>query len=151
MKKASFILLTTILFSCSSKADKSRIENSESSEIATNADDRTTEKDSSDTTLAIPADGEYRFDVAFAEWEGKSMGEKVTVVIQGDSVKVIYAGDGKLTAKKGEVLDEGIILKHKSGDWIIGRNREDVNLEEIGGCTGGPSMIDFKNKKYWMC
>ena len=79
------------------------------------------------------------------------MGEKVTVVIQGDSVKVIYAGDGKITAEKGEVLDEGIILKHKSGDWIIARGREDVNLEEIGGCTGGPSIIDFKNKKFWMC
>lgn len=147
MKKTSFILLTSILFSCSSEADKASIENNEGSEVLTDNHNRATEKDS----LTIPPDGEYRFDVAFAEWEGKSMGEKVTVVIHGDSVKVIYAGDGKLTAEKGEVLEEGIILKHKSGDWIIARDREDVNLEEIGGCTGGPSIIDFKNKKFWMC
>ncbi|MCB0381679.1 MAG: hypothetical protein KDD24_10510, partial [Flavobacteriales bacterium] len=38
----------------------------------------------------IPPDGTYRYDIAFAEWGGKTMNEKVTVEIKGDSVKVIY-------------------------------------------------------------
>ena len=88
MKKTPFILLTSILFSCSSEADNARIENSENSEVITDEYSKASEEVRSDTTLAILPDGEYGFDVAFAEWDGKSMGEKVTVVIQGDSVKV---------------------------------------------------------------
>lgn len=99
----------------------------------------------------IPPDGKYRYDVAFAEWYGKSMGVQVTVVIKGDSVKVIYEGVGKLTAEEGEILDEGILRKHKSGQWIITKSKKDIEIDEIGGCTGGPSAIDFENKKFWMC
>jgi hypothetical protein len=100
----------------------------------------------------IPPNGTYRFDVAFAEWEGKSMGEKVTVVINGDSIKIIYEGDGSLTnAKKGDVFDQGKIIKHKTGVWIIGKSKTDAQMDEIGGCSGGPAVIDFKGRKYWMC
>jgi hypothetical protein len=100
----------------------------------------------------IPPDGTYRFDVAFAEWEGKSMGEKVTVVIKGDSIKVVYEGDGNLTnAKKGDVLDQGKIMKHKTGVWIIGKSKSDAQVDKIGGCSGGPTIVDFKSRKYWMC
>ncbi|NLR95177.1 hypothetical protein HGP29_28545 [Flammeovirga sp. SR4] len=104
------------------------------------------------TLNEIPPNGNYLFDVAFSEWNGKSLGEKVTVIIKNGSVKVIYTvGEGNLTAKIGEVLDQGIIFKHKSGVWIIGKDESDKSIEEIGGCTGGPTIIDFKNKKYWMC
>ena len=100
----------------------------------------------------IPPDGTYRFDIAFAEWEGKSMGEKVTVVINSDSIRIIYEGDGNLTnAKKGDVFDQGKIMKHKTGVWVIGKSKSDAQADEIGGCSGGPAVIDFKGRKYWMC
>lgn len=100
----------------------------------------------------ILPDGKYRFDIAFAEWQGQSMGEKVTVIIKGGSIKIIYEGDGQLTnTGKGEVMEEGLILKHKSGSWIIANSPLDAELNEVGGCTGGPSIIDFKEKKYWIC
>jgi hypothetical protein len=108
----------------------------------------------SDGNLAdtIPLDGTYRFDVAFAEWEGKSMGEKVTVVIKGDSIKVVYEGDRNLTnAKRGDVFSKGILVKHKTGVWIIGKSKFDAQVDEIGGCSGGPTIVDFKSRKYWMC
>lgn len=98
----------------------------------------------------ILPDGEYRFDIAFAEWRGASMGEKATVIINGNSVKVVYEGDGSLTGGK-RVLYEGVIMRHKSGVWIIGRDPSDAQLDEIGGCSDGPPIIDFKNKKYWTC
>ena len=105
-----------------------------------------------DSSNFILSNGTYRFALAFAEWQGKSMGEKVTVIINRDSIKVIYEGDGHLTlTKKGEIMDEGMIMKHKSGEWIIGKDDSDKNIDEIGGCTGGPAIIDFKNKKYWIC
>ncbi len=100
----------------------------------------------------IPTDGKYRYDVAFAEWGGKSMGEKVTVIIKGGTIKIIYEGDGQMILKeKGEIIDEGKILKHKSGVWIIGTDEKDVNTEEVGGCSDGPRIIDFEKMKFWMC
>ena len=100
----------------------------------------------------IPSSGTYHFDVAFAEWQGKSMGEKVKLVINNKSIKVIYEGGGNLSnTKKGDVIAEGKIMKHKTGVWIIGRQPSDAQLDEIGGCTDGPPIIDFKEKKFWMC
>ncbi len=100
----------------------------------------------------IPTDGKYRYDVAFAEWGGKSMGEKVTVIIKEGTIKIIYEGDGQMILKaKGEIIDEGKILKHKSGVWIIGTDGKDVNTEEVGGCSDGPRIIDFEKMKFWMC
>jgi len=99
----------------------------------------------------LPPDGTYRYEVAFAEWNGISMGEKMTVIIKGDFVQVIYEGDGKLTnTKAGEVFEEGVFRKHVSGDWIIAHTAADLQAEH-GGCTGGPTIIDFRNRKYWMC
>lgn len=100
----------------------------------------------------LPQDGNYRFDIAFAEMDGQSMGEKVTVIINGKNIKVIYENDGnlKLTEDDG-LVDQGFIMKHKSGQWIIGIMDEDAELDHVGGCTGGPAVIDFENKKYWMC
>ncbi len=87
-----------------------------------------------------------------AEWEGKPIDEKVSIVIRGDSVKVIYEGDRKLTlTEAGEVPTLSILKKHKSGKWIITKSEADCQIEEIGGCTGGPSVIDFKKMKFWMC
>ncbi|MBR9860213.1 flagella basal body P-ring formation protein FlgA [bacterium] len=101
---------------------------------------------------SIPPSGTYRYDVAFAEWNGVSMGEKVTVIIKGDSIKVIYEGDGQLTnTVAGEVMEDGVLRRHKSGVWIISSKEDDVEIEEVGGCTGGPTVIDFEEKKYWLC
>jgi hypothetical protein len=99
-----------------------------------------------------PKDGTYTYAIAFAEWGGKSLGATCTVVIKGDSIKIIHNGKPNLTGEKGDIMDQGIIMKHKkTGKWIIGRSPKDVYAKEIGGCSDGPSIIDFKNKKWWSC
>lgn len=99
-----------------------------------------------------PKDGKYTYHIAFAEWQGKSLGETCTVIVKGDSVTIVHNGKGKLTGKKGDVIDAGIIMKHtKTGKWIIGHNAVDKDAAEIGGCSDGPSVIDFKRKKFWTC
>ena len=100
-----------------------------------------------------PKDGTYTYAIAFAEWGGKSMGETCIVVIKGDRIKVIYDGRGHLTlTKKDDVLDRGIIMRHtKTGKWIIGHNAKDKNAKDIGGCSDGPTEIDFKKKLFWIC
>jgi hypothetical protein len=105
----------------------------------------------SDRKDSILPSGTYRFSVQFAEWKNGIKDEQVTVRIKGDNIMVIYEGDGELIAKSGEILEKGFILMHKSGVWIIANDIEDIAMDEIGGCTGGPTVIDFKNKVYWMC
>ncbi|HMN06589.1 MAG TPA: hypothetical protein PKD45_12780 [Flavobacteriales bacterium] len=98
-----------------------------------------------------PADGTYVYDIAFAEWEGRSLGAQCEVIIKGDSIRVVYNGVGSLTVPKGHLLDEGRIMRHKSGQWIIAHDPNDVNAPEVGGCSDGPSVIDFGGRKFWTC
>ncbi len=102
---------------------------------------------------SIPLDtGRYRFDLISAKAGGQSLGEKVDVLIDGKSIKIIYDGTGeRLPFKKRELIDQGIILQHKSGNWIIGKDVRDKLLNEIGDCTGGPRIIDLKNKQFIIC
>ena len=103
------------------------------------------------TQAQKPKDGTYTYSIAFAEWDGKSLGATCTVIIKGDSIKVVHNGKGNLTGNKGDVFDEGIIMKHKYGKWIIGHSPSDKNAMEIGGCSDGPSVVDFTNKIFWSC
>lgn len=102
-------------------------------------------------TAQIPKSGTYTYDIAFAEWGGKSMGSTCTILIQGDSIKVIHNGSGNLAGKKGDILAKGVIRKHKkTGKYIISTSKDDENAEEVNGCEG-PSIVDFKRKKFWTC
>jgi hypothetical protein len=99
-----------------------------------------------------PKSGTYTYSIAFAEWQGKSNGASCTVIIKGDSIKIIHNGKKSLTGKKGDIIDSGIILQHKkTGRWIIGHSLKDKFVKDFGGCTGGPSEINFKKKIFWLC
>ena len=100
-----------------------------------------------------PKDGTYTYKIAFAEWGGKSLGSSVTVVIKGNSIKVIANDKTNLSGtRKGDIIEQGIILKHKkTGQWIIGNKANDIFAKEVGGCSEGPRVIDFKNRKWWTC
>jgi hypothetical protein len=81
-----------------------------------------------------PKNGTYTYSIAFEEWGGKSLGATSTVLIKGDSIKIIHNGKGNLSGNKDDIIDEGIIMKHKkTGKWIIGHQSKDVYAEEIGG------------------
>jgi hypothetical protein len=99
-----------------------------------------------------PRSGTYTYKIAWAEWGGKTLGATCTVIIQGDSIKVINNGRANITGNKGDILDEGIIMKHKkTGKWIIGKDEKDKEAKVIGGCSEGPSEIDFKKQIFWSC
>ena len=99
-----------------------------------------------------PRNGTYTYAIAFEEWNGKSLGATCIVKINGDSIKIIHNGIGYLTGTKGDIMDEGIIMKHKkTGKWIIAHSPKDIYAKEIGGCGSGPTIIDFKNKKWRSC
>ena len=98
-----------------------------------------------------PANGTYTYTIAFAEWNGQLLGATCTVKIQNDSIWIIHNGSKKLDGTKGEVIDSGVIAKHKSGKWIIAHFPKDKIAKKVGGCSDGPRVIDFKQKKFWLC
>ena len=56
-----------------------------------------------------------------------------------------------MDAIPGDVIEEGTLRKHQSGQWIISNDEKDVYLKEIGGCTGRPTIIGFENESIEMC
>ena len=102
----------------------------------------------------VPANGTYTYEVVFAEWEGKSLGDEIIVVVEDGYAALLISENSNalwMYAKPGDVWEEGTLRKHKSGVWIISNSKSDVNLDEIGGCTGGPTIIDFEKRTIEMC
>jgi hypothetical protein len=95
-----------------------------------------------------PRNGKYTYAIAYWEWGSKPRNLTCEVVIKGDSVKV-YSND---PAYKGQLIDEGVLLLHKkSGKWIIGHTPDARNAPRVGGCEEGPTVIEFKKKRVWLC
>ena len=102
----------------------------------------------------VPANGTYTYEVVFAEWGGKSLGDEIIVVVEDGHAALFISENSNavwMGAKPGDVWEEGTLRKHKSGVWIISNDKSDVNLDEIGGCTGGPIIIDFEKRTVEMC
>ena len=102
----------------------------------------------------ILPNGTYRFEIAFAEWDGKTMGDEVIVILNDGHITLKISENSNslwMYAKPGDVIEEGTLRKHQSGQWIISNDEKDIYLEEIGGCTGGPTIIHFENQTIEMC
>lgn len=108
------------------------------------------------TTMTVlcqqPKDGSYTYKIAFAEWEKQPAKTTCTVIIKGDSIKIIHNGNPGLTGKKGDIIDQGLLLRHKAtGKWIIAHDQKDSGATEVGGCSDGPAVIDIKRRVFWLC
>jgi hypothetical protein len=44
-----------------------------------------------------------------------------------------------------------MLIKHKTGKWIIGKSAKGKSAKEIGGCGDGPPIINFKKKFVRLC
>jgi hypothetical protein len=94
-----------------------------------------------------PVSGTYTYALCYNE-HAKCF-NTCTVIIKDDSITV-YA-DLDLSVPKGEVIEKGILIQHRSGKWIIGQKPEDINALKIGGCGSRYPIIDFKRKRFWSC
>ncbi|MCX7552232.1 hypothetical protein [Xanthomarina sp. F2636L] len=99
-------------------------------------------------TDTIPQ-GKMTYELYFAEFGGRM--ENLPVEIQIDGNKIIVYNSEKNPLTGGKIIIQGILLKHKSGKWIIGETETDRNAEEIGGCSSGPTPIDFETKIIEWC
>lgn len=144
--KSYGILLGLIAFSfysCESKPVK--VEQEEAVAVETT----TTPNEPAAASTEIPPNGEYIYDVEFAEHQGLVSKGAVTVVIQDGHIKII--DNGLLSGQKGDIINEGKIMKHENGEWIIAHQDNDVSVKEVGGCTDGPMIVKFSKKAVLFC
>ncbi len=141
MKNLSFTI--TLLFllnfglnSCTNQHSLNPIENN-------------SELNSATSDSEIPKSGTYIYTVQFAEHQGMFSKDAVTIIIDNKNIKVI--NNGILSGTKGEIIDQGIIMKHKDGQYIIAHHENDIFAEEIGGCSDGPLVIKFSQKIIVFC
>ena len=102
----------------------------------------------------VPENGTYIYEVAFAEWGSKTMGDEIIVVLKDDYITLKVSENSNVVwmgLNPGDVIEEGTLRKHQSGQWIISNDEQDIYLEEIGGCTGGPTIISLENQSIELC
>lgn len=102
----------------------------------------------------VPENGTYIYEVAFAEWDVKTMGDEIMVVLKDGHITLKVSENSNslwMGAIPGDLIEEGTLGKHHSGQWIISNDEKNIYLEEIGGCTGGPTIINFENKTIELC
>ena len=102
-------------------------------------------------TAQKPQSGTYTYSIVWGEFGNKDLGNTCSVIVNKDHIQVVHNGEPNLTGSKNDILVQGIILKHNSGKWIIGQSRKEKNATEIGGCSGGPIVIDFKRRIVYLC
>ncbi|MDP1801499.1 MAG: hypothetical protein Q8L81_09115 [Bacteroidota bacterium] len=103
-----------------------------------------------------PKDGTYTLTIVFKVWNGKSNtksisgGSTCTAIVKNDSIKIINNGDPGFWGGKGDILDVGLIVRHKkTGRFIIAHGPLDQDSEEIDN-SKGPRILDFSKKVFWL-
>ncbi|HMQ11493.1 MAG TPA: hypothetical protein PKC21_10370 [Oligoflexia bacterium] len=97
-------------------------------------------------------DGNFIFDLVFAEHAKKTMGCELDVHINENVLTARLKKSCNLSkTKAGDVFVSGQIMHHSSGPWVIIEDKSDLDKKEIGGCTDGPLIVNFKNKSIETC
>jgi len=96
-------------------------------------------------------DGEYLFEHKHAEAERHNI-RSITVIVKIKGNHIVIINNDRFDVFPNGVLEEGILMWHeKSGQWIIGDYPSDRELDDVGGCTDGPAVIDLVKRIYWTC
>ncbi len=91
--------------------------------------------------------GRFIFELYFAEFGGRMANSKCEVTINGNKITVEQTETTNLSG--GKEIFRGLILKHKSGKWILADHEDDINADEIGGCTDIPIIEFDRNLIEW--
>lgn len=92
--------------------------------------------------------GTFIYELYFAEFNGRMANSKCKVIIDENKITVEQTENTNLTG--GKEIFKGMILRHKSGKWILADDENDVDADEIGGCTDIP-IIEFDKKLIEWC
>lgn len=89
-----------------------------------------------------PPQGEFEMELYFSEFGGRVDNHPVLVEIKGNDITVWNYAETPLGNEP--IVFRGIIIKHKSGVWVMAHDESEKDAGEIGGCSDGPTPIDFK-------
>ncbi len=92
--------------------------------------------------------GTFKYEIYFAEFGGRMNNSTCDVEIEGN--KIIVTQDGTTNLTGGDIIFEGLLIKHKSGVWILADDESEKDAEEVGGCTEIP-VIYFEKKLIEWC
>jgi hypothetical protein len=95
------------------------------------------------------ASGVYRFQQRFAE-QPSMQGTELQATIDGRHIELVNIGDSTVFPKG--VIEDGVLSWHaRSRQWIIVSAPGDARAEDVGGCSGGPAVVDLVARIYWTC
>ena len=102
------------------------------------------------TDPAIPlGTGSYKFQHRYAEHPTMPSFQLEARISGKHIVLTIPEAAGPFPAG---VLAEGELMWHPASKrWIIGEKPSDRSLQEVGGCSDGPEVVDLVRKIYWTC
>lgn len=91
--------------------------------------------------------GTFIYELYFAEHPNMQSRE-CEVIILRNQITINQTEKTNLSGEKR--MFKGMVLQHKSSAWILTNNEEDINADEIGGCTDIP-IIDFNKMLIEWC
>ncbi|MDH5180631.1 MAG: hypothetical protein OEZ39_19360 [Gammaproteobacteria bacterium] len=94
-------------------------------------------------------DGVYQFKHKFAEHPQM---DSITLEASIKNGRISLVNKDRADVFPLGLIDEGELVWHeKSQEWIISTDPADLNAEDVGGCSDGPTVVDLKEKIYWTC
>ena len=101
-----------------------------------------------DPPIPLPT-GRYEFTHRFAEHPDMSSIKLIAEIID-DQIELTNA-DSDAVFNFG-IVAKGTLMWHAATQqWIIGLADEDRNASDVGGCSGGPEVVDLEELVYWTC
>jgi hypothetical protein len=95
------------------------------------------------------ATGRYEFQMRSALHPGTKDIKLIAEIID-DYIELINADSDEVY--DFGVVESGTLMWHAaSRQWIIVDSEEDRNATDVGGCSGGPHVIDLVKLEYWTC
>lgn len=93
-------------------------------------------------------DGQYTFTHQYAEQPNMPSIKLVAVIEKGN---ITLTNNAESSVFPQGVVEAGALEWHVSQQWIITSSPTDINEEEVGGCSGGPTVVDLEKLIYWTC
>jgi len=105
---------------------------------------------SSSAEPAVPlGQGEYTFQHRFAEHPTMPSFQLKARISGNRIVLTNPAPSGPFPA--GVLAERELMWHPGSKQWIIGQKASDRTLQDVGGCSDGPEVVDLVGKIYWTC
>lgn len=76
----------------------------------------------------------------------------ITVEAKIDGNHITLTNKDKFDVFPEGIIAEGILMWHApTRQWIIGHSPADKFVQDVGGCSEGPEVVDLEKRIYWTC